>query len=162
MDVLGISLTDILLHLANLAVLIVIVYFALYKKIRAYMKKRSDEYRAAEENIAAKTKEVEDLKSEYAGLMGKANNEIARINEEAAINAELQAKGIVEDAKKNAKIIVEKANGDMQIERAKMKAEFKNEVAEIAVDIAGKILMREVGNDDTEKVINESLGEWLK
>ncbi|MDR2090057.1 MAG: ATP synthase F0 subunit B [Clostridiales bacterium] len=162
MDVLGISLTDILLHLANLLVLIAVVYFVLYKKIRAYMKKRSDEYRTAEENIAAKTKEVEDMKSEYAGLLGKANNEIARINEEAAVTAEMQAKAIIEDAKKNAKVIVEKADGDMRIEKAKMKAEFKNEVAEIAVDIAEKILMREIKGEDTEKVIDESLSEWLK
>jgi F-type H+-transporting ATPase subunit b len=162
MDVLGISLTDILLHLANLIVLIAVVYFVLYKKIRAYMKKRSDEYRAAEDGIAAKTKEVEGLKSEYAGLMGKANNEIARINEEAAVTAELQAKGIIEDAKKNARVIVEKADNDTRIEKAKMKAEFKNEVAELAVDIAEKILMREIKRGDTERVIDDSLNEWLK
>jgi F-type H+-transporting ATPase subunit b len=126
------------------------------------MKRRSDEYRAAEDNIAAKTKEVEALQAEYAGLMGKANNEIARINEEAAVTAEMQAKGIIAEAKQNAKAIVEKANGDIIIEKAKMKAEFKNEVAEIAVDIAGKILMREVGNKDTERVIDDSLHEWLK
>jgi F-type H+-transporting ATPase subunit b len=126
------------------------------------MKKRSDEYRTAEENIAAKTKEIESLKTEYDGLMGKANNEIARINEEAAVTAEMQAKGIIEDAKKNAKVIAEKAADDIRIEKAKMKAEFKNEVAEIAVDIAGKILMREIRSEDTEKVIDEGLNEWLK
>jgi F-type H+-transporting ATPase subunit b len=126
------------------------------------MKRRSDEYRAAEDNIAAKAKEVEALQAEYAGLMGKANTEIARINEEAAITAELQAKGIIEDAKKNAKVIADKAAGDIALEKAKMKAEFKNEVAEIAVDIAGKILMREIREEDTERVIDDSLHEWLK
>ncbi|MDR1940639.1 MAG: ATP synthase F0 subunit B [Clostridiales bacterium] len=162
MGELGISLEGILLHLAALIAVAVIVYFTLYKRIKGFMDRRVKEYADAEESIAAEKKQADELKAQYAVLVDKANGRIAQINEEAAAAAELQAKAIIDGAKKNAKLIVEKASGDMLIERAKMKAEFKNEVAEIAVDIAGKILMREIKNADTEKVIDECLGEWTK
>ncbi|MDR3262834.1 MAG: ATP synthase F0 subunit B [Clostridiales bacterium] len=162
MDALNISLKNILLHFASLAVLVTVVYFLLFKRIKQFMKRRSDEYQTAQDSISAEKKDVEEMKAEYSVLLDKANNQIARINEEAAVAAELQAKVIIEEAKNNAKTIVEKANKDMQFEKAKMKAEFKNEVADIAVDIAGKILMREVKSADTEKVIEDSLNEWVK
>ncbi|MDR2047300.1 MAG: ATP synthase F0 subunit B [Clostridiales bacterium] len=161
-EVLGIDGLDILLHLANLIVLILVVYLLVYKRVKTAMKKRADAYIAAEEDIAARKKEAEELKAEYSALLDKANNDAARINEAAAVAAEIQAKAIVGAAKKDALIIVEKASKDTALEKAKMKAELKNEIAEIAVDIAGKILMREIKNEDTERVIGNALNEWSK
>ncbi|MDR3293204.1 MAG: ATP synthase F0 subunit B [Clostridiales bacterium] len=162
MEALGITLTEFLLHLAAITIIVVIVYFAVFKRVKGFMKRRSDEYQAKEDDISAKSQEVEQMRAEYSGLLAKANNEVARINEEAAVAAELTAKVIIDEAKQSAKIIVEKAGNDMQFEKAKMKAEFKNEVADIAVDIAGKILLREIKASDTEKVIGDCLNEWTK
>lgn len=159
---LGIDWKDILLHMGNLFVLLLIVYFGLYKKIKSYMNRRSDEYRAAEDDIAARKGEAEKAKAEYDALIGRANGEIARINEEASVVAEMQAKAVLEEAKKTAKLIIDRAENDMRFEKAKMKAEFKNEVADVAVDIAKKILAREINGEDTERVIDESLSAWMK
>jgi F-type H+-transporting ATPase subunit b len=161
-EILGIKLESILLHLINLVALLVILYFVLYKRVKAFMKRRSDEYTAREDDIAARQRQADEMKEEYAGLMNKANNEIARISEEAVVTAEIQGKALIEEAKKNAKTIIEKANNDILLEKAKMKAEFKNEVADIAVDIAGKILMREIKDADTKKVLDDCLDEWSK
>ena len=75
--------------------------------------------------------------------------------EEAKNNADF----IIAEAKKNAKTIEEKSAEEIKSQKENMIHSSKNEIAELAVNIAEKILERETNEEDTKRIINEFFDE---
>ena len=66
------------------------------------------------------------------------------------------------EASRQAAAIKEKAEKDIAQEKRKAVNEIKDEIGSMAVDIAGKVIEREINSKDHEKLIDEfiaSVGE---
>ncbi len=155
---LGLGGWDILFHIVNLAILIVALYFLLYKPVKKIIeshRKKLDDIYAESDRIR---EENENLKSEYEDIRQKALSESAQIGERAAE----RGREIVEDAQRKADTIIESAQKEALTERHRIQNELHDSVGHIAVEIAGKILEREVNEEDNRRIIDESLSEWEK
>jgi len=151
------SVRDILLHMLNVAVLFLAIRLWLYKPIRAFLDGRAE--RVAAELAAAGAKQKE------------ADGRLARLDEEARqakIDAAQAVAGGVEQGQKAAGEILERARAQAQaiVEQGRGEAEhLRLEAAEgvraqavnMAVEIAGKLLEREVKREDHQKIIGEFL-----
>lgn len=84
--------------------------------------------------------------------------ESAAIGERAAA----RSREIVEDAQKEASVILENAQKEAIAEKQRVQHELHDSVGHIAVEIAEKILEREVSIEDNKRIIDESLSEWEK
>lgn len=155
---LGLGGWEILFHIVNLALLIVALYFLLYKpvkKIIAGHRKKLDDIYAENKRLQ---EEADDLKNAYDEMKQKAVSESAEITARAT-----QRSGeIIEEAHKKADAILESAQKEAAGERQRMQHELHDTVGHIAVEIAEKILEREVNEDDNRRIIDESLSEWEK
>ena len=105
-----------------------------------------------EANDYAKQREEELMtaKAEAAGIIKRAKE-----------NAEHSAEGIVSDAKREAKNYREKAAKDITIEREQIIESARREVADLSIQIATKILKKELNKETHEELINsyiEGLG----
>jgi F-type H+-transporting ATPase subunit b len=79
---------------------------------------------------------------------------------EALKNAEEEAAAIIERAREQARGILSEAREQTDAERARLEKYFKTEVTSLAVDIAAKLLEREVREKDNARLVDEALSQW--
>ena len=115
---------------------------------------------AADKDIqeAKKAKEAaEAVKTEYETSMSDARGEANRIIEDAKKDANLRAEELIKEAEQHASSIKAKAEEDIRLERKKALNEVKDEIGSIAMDIAGKVVEKEIHEDEHKALIDEFL-----
>ena len=156
LEKLGLGGWSVLFHAVNLALLIVALYFLLYKPVKKIVENsRKNLEEMKRENIRLR-EETEAFKEQCDGMKQKA------LEESAAISGRAAERGaeIIEEAQNKADAILENARKEALTERNRMQHELHDSVGHIAVEIAEKILEREVSEEDNRKLIDESLSEW--
>ncbi len=154
MSGLGLDVQQVLLHIVNIAILFFIVWKLLYKPISKFMKKRSDDISRQIEEAARKQTEVEQLKAKYDEMVRNAQALAAQLIEKSKTAADEQAKQIVQAAQINASDLIVRSKKDIQLMKSKAKDEMRSEITDMAVQIARKILRREVQPEDNREIIN--------
>lgn len=157
---LEINWLNILFHIINLAILITALYFLLFKPVKKFMeKRRSEMIRITDENERMK-KEVDQVKAEYDGLIQEAKQEAVRAGEEAKRMASARAEEIVQSANREAQEIRTRAKADMDAERQRLENDIKKQVAVVGIEVAKKVLEREITPKDDSDIIDNCLKEW--
>jgi len=150
-----ISLLEIGIHVVNVVILFFILRRILYKPVSKFLKKREDKFQQRQDEIESREKEVEKLKQNYSKLLDEAHAEAAAIISKSNEMAREYSREIIDNAKENAKDIIARAKKEIENEKKQARQEMKVEFAEMAVQIAGKVLEREVSVDDNRKIIDE-------
>ncbi len=140
---LNIDWQQILLHLFNFAILAGGLYFLLYKPVKAFMDKRMAQYQQQEEEAAAKLAEANAMEKKYREHLEAAEEEIAQKKSQAAKEAEKIAQTRLEEAKKKEEQILAEAREAAEQEKRKAVQEAREEIVELAVQMAGKVLKGE-------------------
>ena len=129
----------------------------LFKPINEVLQKRREkadaEIREAEE---AKT-EAQAIKSEYEQNMANAREQANEIVAKAQKTASDQSEQIIAKAGEEARAIRAKAQADIEQEKKNAVSEMKNEISSVAMDIAGKVIEREINEEDHRQLIDEFL-----
>ena len=148
---------SILLHVVNAAILLVALYFLLYKPVRKYMNARSA-------GVAKELQDVLDAQEQLRLEQNKAQDEIQAARKQAAdvvaqsvAQAQEQAQQILEDAHSDADMAIKRARTESEFMRKNARNEMRDEVANLSVILAGKILQREVKQDDHAKLVDDFL-----
>lgn len=147
--------------LAFIIVLLILKKFA-WKPILNSLKERETtiaDSLATAEKVKA---EMSQLKSENEALLAKAREERAQLLKEARDTKER----IISEAKEQAKIEANKIVIDAQaaIQQQKMAAltEVKNQVGSLVIEVAEKVLRRELGNKPEQESYIKQLAEEVK
>ena len=118
--------------------------------------KRGDRPADQEIREAREAKEEADsLKSQYETGIAKAREEAARIVQSAQKEAQGRADELVQEAQAKAAGIKAQAEADIAQERKKAINEVKNEIGGLVMDIAGKVVEKEIDEADHKKLIDE-------
>ncbi|MFI3229879.1 MAG: ATP synthase F0 subunit B [Bacillota bacterium] len=156
---LGLNFLEILINMFNLAILIIGMRYLLYKPVKKFMDKRRAMYEAEAEASATVKAEAEDMKTTYDGLVKNANEEAFQIKSTATNEAKSEAQEIVATAKAESKLLLLKTAEEAQHNVGVMRAELKNQIADLAVGIAGQILEREVAAADYDALIDSVIAD---
>lgn len=142
-------------QILNLFLQMYLIKRFLFKPINEIIEKRRK--MATEELDSARVlnEEAEALKNEYEANIAEAREKANEIIASANRSALSRSDEIIAEANKEATAIKNKAEADILQERKKAINDIKNEIGSMAVDIAGKVIEREVNADDHEKLINE-------
>ena len=100
-------------------------------------------------------KEAIAMKTEYEQNMQQAKTKASDIVNEAQRTASLQSEEILKSAAQEARAMKEKAESDIAQEKRKAVNEVKNEIGGMAMEIAGKVIEREIKEEDHAKLIDE-------
>ena len=103
-------------------------------------------------------KDEEALKDALLGAQKQGHRVIAEANEKAeAIIAEAKAKAdaMVEEATKQHEADMEKNRLEIEREKEAAVKEIKEDIASIAVDIAGKVIEKDLTEKDHERLLEE-------
>lgn len=147
-------LIDFIEHALNVLILFLLLRTFLYKPVRKFMQEREAKYAREREQIDASRTEADTLKAQYELSMKNAKLEAEKLTEDKLRAAEHEAEDVRKKAKQDAQGILTDAMAQAETERDGMLTELKSQTAELAVDIAGKILEREVKPEDHQRVID--------
>lgn len=141
-----------------------IVFFFIAKfafpVINKMLKQREEKITKALEKAERTHEEMEKLQANNEILLQQAREERERMLNEARQSSEK----IIEDAKAKAKVeadrMVESAKESIENERKAAMTDIKNEIANISIKVAEKILEKELSTDEAQlKYINEIIKE---
>jgi F-type H+-transporting ATPase subunit b len=147
-------LIDFIEHALNLLVLFLLLRHFLYKPVSKFMAEREAKFAREREQLDASRNEANVLKTKYETSMKNARLDAEHIAEERRKAAEREADDLRKKAKQDAQGILSDAMHQAVTEREGMMNELKSQTAELAVDIAGKILEREVTQEDHQRIID--------
>ena len=159
LDVISVNIWAILASLANLLILTLIIKKFLFKPV----KKIVDTRRAAidEDYAQAKTarEEAEQTRQHYEEAMAAAKMTGDQIIADANRTAEFRSNEIVAEARERASEIRRQAEADAVLERKKAEDEMKHEIANVSAQLTGKLLQREINEEDHRNLIDSFLSD---
>ena len=144
-----------LAQICNLMIQLVIFKKFLLKPIKQVI---ADRKAKADSEIADAQKlrtEAEAMKAEYEQNLQNARTEANQIVTAAQKTATARSEEIVGEARAQAAALKQKAEADIAQERKKAVNEVKDEIGGIAMDIAGKVIEREISEKDHKDLIDE-------
>lgn len=149
-----ISLT-MLIQVINFSILLWLLNKFLYGKVLDYLDRRT-------EGIRLDLSEAKNLKSEAAKLkeeqdtsLVKARREASDIVRESRRQGDEERLDIIKVAEKEAEAILENGKKTIEMETKKAKTTLKDGVVDVAVEIAHKIIEREIKPKDQDKILSE-------
>ena len=143
----------VLNFLLLVGVLAKILWAPMLKFLDERAKKISDSLKIAEEN----TKREEEIKIEHDEIIKEARSKAADIVDKAMVSASDESRTIVAEAHERAQATVEYAREEIKMEAEKIKQDLRKEVAAMTVSLAGKVLEREIKEDDHKELIKKNL-----
>lgn len=154
-EFLNINVFTALFTLVNTLILFFVLKKKLFhpvmKMIRDRQQEIDDMYRKADE--AAQNAQA--LQSEYEQKLNDATLTGERLVNEAVARGQSREEEILRQAELKAAAIREKAEQDAQRERKKVLNEAKDEISVLAIDIAGKVVGRQMNEEDQSRLVDD-------
>ncbi len=122
------------------------------KKVLAERKAKADSQIADAQKLRA---EAEAMKAEYEQNMQNARAQANQIVADAQKTATVRTEEMLGEARAQAAALKQKAEADIAQERKKAVNEVKNEIGGIAMEIASKVVEREIKEEDHKDLIDE-------
>ena len=144
-----------LAQICNLMIQLLIFKKFLLKPVRQVI---ADRKAKADSEIADAQKlrtEAEAMKAEYEQNLQNARTEANQIVAAAQKTATARSEEIVGEARAQAAALKQKAEADIAQERKKAVNEVKDEIGGIAMEIASKVVEREISEKDHKDLIDE-------
>ncbi|MDR0669466.1 MAG: F0F1 ATP synthase subunit B [Treponema sp.] len=146
------SIATFLVTLINVLLLFVILRAVLFKPVTKFMAERS---RKIEESLAGaerETAQARQLLEQYQGQLKKADEEAEAIIKSARENAGREAERIIAGGKVQAERMIAAAQERIDSERQAALALFKAEAAALVVAAAGRLLARDLNQEDNRRL----------
>lgn len=158
-EFLNINFFTALFTLCNFIALFLVLKKFLFKPVMKLIQDRQAEidtmYAEADEAKNA----ANAMQQEYAEKLTAAGETSERIVKEAVERGRLREEEIIRQANAEAGAIMEKANAAIAQEKKKAVNDAKNEISDMAMSIAEKIVGRELTGVDQNKLVDEFIDE---
>ena len=153
-------------HLSELIVGLLafaVIFFVLWKWALPRMREVLDERRRqiqGQLETAEQTRQQADQElSDYRAQLANAREEGNRIIEEARVTADQLRRDIQANAEREAQSTVERAQEEIRAERDRVFSELRTQVSELAVDIAGRVVGKELNQQAHEQLIDDYIDQ---
>jgi len=154
LEIISLNVWHIVAAMLNLLLLTYILKRFLFDRVKRVLAERQAEvdtlYTDAEN---ARTQANAD-RDAYALKMAQADEEAQGILREATVRADRMSDQILAEASERASAKMRKAEADIAQEKKKAVNEIKNEISGMSVDIAEKMVQREIREEDHKKLID--------
>lgn len=133
-----------------------------FKPIQEALKKREGDIQDSLDQAKNARAEMEALNAKNEELLAQAREERAQILKDAKAAKESIIKDATADAKAKAQKIVESATKEIENQKMAAMVELKNQVGEMALDIATKVLQKELKSDNAQVNFVDKLVKDIK
>ena len=155
----SIDLTTILGTIINTLILFLVLRHFLFDKVNAVLDSRKTEVAKTYQDADAALSNAKQLESEYTEKLSAAKEESAEIVKNATKKAQSRSDEIIAEARDEARGIVDKANADIEKEKKRAVNQIKDEISDMALSIASRVVSKEIDGKTHEKLIESFIDE---
>ena len=158
----GVNFWTALFVLLNTLAIFFVARKYLFNPITKLIKERQDEIDGMYRDANAAKDEALAMEAEYKEKLAQAQATGQRMVKEATERGQRREEEILRQANEEAEAIMAKANADIAREKKKALNDAKNEISDIAMAIAEKVVGREVNRADHTALVDgfiDRLGE---
>ena len=151
----GIDPWTALFTFCNMMITFAVLKKFLFKPVKKMIDDRQAEIDTMYAKADAAKQKAAEVEQEYQQHLQSIRDERDTLLREATARAQKREEEIVGEARAEAAALRAAAEADIAQERKKAVNDLKNEIGGIAVDIAGKVVEREINETDHKALIDE-------
>ena len=163
-ELLGVNFWTALFVLLNTLAIFFVAKQCLFKPVMNIIKDRQDEIDGMYQAAGDAKKQAEAMRGEYQQKLTAAQQTSERIVKEAVARGQNREEEIIRQANREASAILDKAAADIALEKKKAINDAKDEISDLAMAIAGKVVGRELNEADQKDLIDrfiDNLGDHV-
>ena len=154
-DFIGVNLWTALFTLLNTLAVIIVGTKYLFKPVMKMIRERQQEIDDLYADANKAKESAETMQTEYEAKLGEAQAASERIVKEAVSRGQAREEEIIRQANAEASAIMDKAAADIAMEKKKAINDAKDEISDLALAIAGKVVGRELNADDQSQLVDD-------
>lgn len=158
-EFLNINVFTALFTLVNTVVLFLVLKKFLFKPVMKVIEDRQQEIDGMYADAGQAQRQAQHLRSEYETKLADARQTGERMVREAVARGQAREEDIVRRANAEADAIRQKAQADIAREKKKAINDAKDEIAGLAMDIAGKVVGHSLNADDQTALVDQFIEE---
>lgn len=158
-EFLNINFFTALFTLVNTVVLFLVLKKFLFKPVMRMIADRQQEIDDMYDKADREKEQAALLRSEYEQKLSVAADTSERLVKEAVARGQSREEEIVRKANLEAEAILRKANADIAQEKKKAVNDAKNEISELAMEIAGKVVGKNLNPEEQAKLVDQFIDE---
>ena len=156
---LGVNPWTALFILLNTLTIFFVAKKFLFKPVMKIITERQQEIDNLYADAGAAKEQARQLQESYQQKLNAAQETSDRIVKEAVARGQSREEQIIRDANAQAAAIMDKASRDIAQEKKKAINDAKNEISDLAMAIAGKVVERELKDSDQASLIDGFIRE---
>jgi F-type H+-transporting ATPase subunit b len=150
-----INLWEIGLHVINTVILFVALRFLIYKPVVKFLKAREDRVNKQQEDAKEALRLAEEKRFQSEKLIDEAQNKASTLIKTSSEHARSHGEEIIKSAQQEADDLKTRALKELEKEKKYALQSMKDDIVDLSVRIAAKVLQRELTKEDNEKLVNE-------
>ena len=154
-----INLGLILASVINFIILLAILKHFFFGKVKAIIDEREDYINDRLDSAEEATDKARMIAIENERALNRAKEEGKATTEAHKKKAEKVYNEIVEDAKSEANLIIERARVEIDREREKVEYSLKKEAIDLALELSKKVIEKNIDEEKNKKLIDEFISE---
>lgn len=155
LDIISVNIWQILISLINLLIMFRILKKFLFKPVKKVVDARTEQVNRIYTDAEQSRNDANQMKSEYEQRLASARQEADAMIKTATQTAQRKGDQIVSEAKSQASHVKQKAEEEIAQQKKKMLQDVRGEISELAVDIASKVVEREINQKDYDGFVDE-------
>lgn len=150
----------------NTIIIFLVLRRILFQPVTNFMDERTKSIENAINDAELKNQQADELKNDYESKLNNIKEERNQIIREATKRAEERSDEIIKAAQTEAKLIIERANLEIERERQKAINLLKDEISALSIMAATKVIEKELNEEAHQAMIKKFIEEvgdeqWL-
>lgn len=159
MEILIPKVPEILVSLTSFLILFFVLAKFAFPPITNMLDKRAETIRGSLDRAEETRVEAERLLEEYKVQMAEARAEVAKVIEQGRLVADRMKDDIIARANEESANMIVKAKESIEGEKTAAMAELQRSVADISVQVAGKLIGEKLSADEHAELIDRYIAE---
>ena len=155
LDVISVNIWQIAISLVNLLIMFFILKKFLFKPVQEMLAKRQAQVDQIYAEAESCRTSADTMKQEYEARMAGARAEADTLVRSAVENATRKGDAIVGEANAQASHIRKRAEEEIAREKQQLLTDVKDEISELAVSIASKVVEREIDRKGYDAFVDD-------
>lgn len=154
---LSVDVWTLVLQASSILIILLVLYRFLFKPIGDIIEKRQKFVEDSLSNAETQREQAAKLLADYQQQIKNAESEAQQIVQRAARDAEEFSKKRRAEVEAEAERMVERAKEEIEAERRKALASIRNEVTSLTIQVAERVIGREVKSEDHSRLVDDML-----
>ena len=155
LEVISINIWNILISLANLLIMFLVLKKFLFAPVKKVFSEREAQVQKKYADAQEAQQRADANSALYEQKLAEADDEAEAILHDARDRADRLEQEIITEAQQRAASMIRRADAEIAQDKKKAVNEIKNEISAMSVDIAERMIGREIKEEDHEALIDE-------